>query len=102
MSLVHIAFKEGFQNDALVVRLNQAEVYRRADMKTRMQIGLAGSFELNAAPGPTELQVEVPTRKSSVTIPIEVPPVGDLYLAVSLSPDGAITYRSSEEPFRYA
>jgi hypothetical protein len=102
MPLIHVAIQEGFQNDTLVVQLDGAEVYRRAGLKTRMQIGLADSFDLDAAPGPAELRVEVPTRNAGVTIRVEVPAVGELYVGVSVSPDGAITYQSTDEPFRYA
>lgn len=102
MPLIHIAIQDGFQNDTLVVRLDGAEVYRRAGLKTRMQIGLADSFSFDAAPGAAELLVEIPTRNAGVTIPVEVPPVGELHVGLSVTPDGAITYQSTDEPFRYA
>lgn len=102
MPLIHIAVQEGFQNDTLVVHLNGAEVYSRSGLKTRMQIGLADSFDLEAAPGPAELRVEVPTRNGGETISLEVPPDGELFVGVSIAPDSTITHTSSGEPFRYA
>jgi hypothetical protein len=103
MSTLHVALQEGFQGDTVIVRLGGAEVYRRAGVKTRMQIGLADSFELDAPPpGPAELQVEVPSRNTTATVPLEVPDSGELYVGVSVAPDGRIDCRSGEEPFRYA
>jgi hypothetical protein len=102
MPLIHVALQEGFENDTVVVRLAGAEVYRRAGLKTRMQIGLADTFDLDAAPGPTELRVEVLTRNAAVRVPIEVPAVGELYVGVSVTPDGGVSYKVSDEPFRYA
>lgn len=102
LPLIHVAIQEGFQNDTLVVHLDGAEVYRRAGLKSRMQIGLADSFDLDAATGPAELRVEVPTRNASVTIPVKVPADGELYVGVSVTPEGSITFQSSDEPFRYA
>jgi hypothetical protein len=102
MPLIHVAFQEGFQNDTVVVQLDGAEVYRRAGLKTRMQIGLAETFELDAAPGPTELRIEVLTQNADVRIPIEVPAVGDLYVGVSVTPDGVVSHKVTNQPFRYA
>ena len=102
MPLIHVALQEGFQNDTVVAHLGGAEVYRRAGLKTRMQIGLADHFELDAAPGPTELRVEVLTQNVDVRIPIEVPAGGELYVGVSVTPDGGASYKVTSEPFRYA
>jgi hypothetical protein len=102
MPLIHVAIQEGFQNDTLVVHLDGVEVYRRAALKTRMQIGLADSFDLDAAPGPAELRVEVLTRNASVTIPLKVVAGRELHVGVSVTPDGAVTYKATDEPFRYA
>jgi hypothetical protein len=99
---VNIAFKEGFQNDTVVVRLNQTEVYQRDELKTRMQIGLADDFEWTAPAGAAELAVEIPTRRAAKTLSFQVPPQGMVYIGVSIASDGTIHCEVSNEPFRYA
>jgi hypothetical protein len=102
MPLIHVALQEGFQNDTVVVRLDGVEVYRQTGLKTRMQIGLADSFDLDVAPGPIELWVEVLTQNAGVRVPIEVPVARELYVGVSVAPDGGVSYKVTDEPFRYA
>lgn len=94
--------QEGFQNDTLVAQLDGAEVYRRVGLNTRMQIGLAGSVDLDVPPGTAKLRVDVSTRNAGLTIPLEVPAVGSLYVGVSVAPDGALIYKATGKPFRYA
>lgn len=102
MSLIHVALQEGFQNDTVIAQLDGTEVYRRAGLNTRMQIGLADSFDLKAPSGRAELRVDVVTRKAHVTVPVEVPPGEERYVGISIAPDGKIVQRISEDPFHYA
>lgn len=102
MPRVHIALQDGFEGDTLAVQINGQQVYQRSGLKTRMQVGLADKFDINVGVEPLEIQVDVPTRQSSATIPLGAPSGNDSYVGISISSDGAVTYRISEEPFRYA
>lgn len=101
MPLIHVALQEGFQSDTVVAHFDSAEVYRKTGLKTRMQIGKAGNFDLTATAGMHELQIRVTTRNTHVNIPIETTGK-DLYVGVSITPDDRISYKITDEPFRYA
>jgi len=60
MKLLHIAFQEGFADDTVVIRVNGKEVFRKASVKTRTQIGYAGSFEVNVQEGSVNVEVTLP------------------------------------------
>ena len=58
--LLHVALQEGFEDDTVVLRIADEEVYRRDSLATRMQIGLADSFELTVEEDEAELEVSLP------------------------------------------
>jgi len=98
MALLHIALQEGFSGDTVVVRVNGEEVFRKKDVKTRLQIGLADSVELNIAEGPTQVEVLLPAKKLSESVELDVST--PTYVGVSIV-DGKITVRISDVPFGY-
>lgn len=97
MPLLKVDLQEGFSGRTIVLLLNDKEVYRGAP-KTRQQIGLADSrsFELPSQ----NLKLKVVTE-SGVSKDIELELSRDMYVGVSLSPDGEPVIRSSTEPFGY-
>jgi hypothetical protein len=102
MSTVHVAFQEGFTDDTVVVRVGDAEVFRRDAVKTRMQVGLAARHDVEVPAEVAELCIEVPSRDATVTVPLPRDRSGATYVAVSIAADGSLEYRVSGEPFRYA
>ena len=97
MPRLHIALQEGFAGDPVSINVDGHEIYRKDSVRTRTQIGLADSIETTHDKG--SATIEIHARDSAATI---MPTLdGDLFLAVSLSPDGRIVHRSSAEPFRY-
>jgi hypothetical protein len=99
MALLHIALQEGFSNDSVEIQIDGKEVFRKTEIKTRNQIGFADSFDLNLPQGSVRLSISVPTRQASetITLLLEDP----VYLGISLTREGKITYQISGEPFRY-
>jgi hypothetical protein len=97
MPLLHIALQEGFTGEPVSILVDGKEVYRKEQVRTRLQIGRADAVEATHDPGPAT--VEVHAHNSSATITPTL--TGDLYLAISISPDGRIVHRSSGQPFRY-
>jgi hypothetical protein len=97
MPRLHIALQEGFAGDPVSISVDGREVYRKDAVRTRTQIGLADSVETTHDPG--SATIEIRAREAAATITPTL--TGDLFLAVSLSPDGRIVHRSSAQPFRY-
>ena len=62
MGLLHVAFQEGFRDDAVVVRVNGEEVFHKGSLKTRLQIGYADSFELTVEEGRVDIEVLLPLK----------------------------------------
>jgi len=99
MALLSVALQDGFIDDLVVIQINDQEVFRKPSVKTRFQIGLADSFEVNVQEGSVKVEVLLPAKQLSESI---VLPVTNLvYLGVSLTPEGKISYRVSHEPFGY-
>ena len=97
MARLHIALQEGFAGDPVTISVDGREVYRKDAVRTRTQIGLADSLEVTHDPG--SATIEIRARDSAATITPTL--TGDLFLALSLSPDGRILHKSSAQPFRY-
>ena len=98
MQLLHIAFQEGFDDDAVIVRINGKEMFRKDNLKTRSQIGYAGSFETNSHEGPVTIDILLPIKNLSQTVQLQL--TAATYVGVSIQ-QGKITYRISSEPFGY-
>lgn len=101
MPVIHVALREGFEGDSVSISLDGTEVFRKDGVKTRMQIGKAASFELPDKNGLYKLDVNITNRNTHVNFPVTVS-ANDLYVGISITPDGHITHTISEEPFRYA
>ena len=95
MASLNIHLQEGFENDAVTLRVDGREVYAKAALSTRTQIGLADLIELEV-PDPRDhvlIEVSVPTRHQYASFPValrQTPWVG-----VSLNRDGRIEHRES-------
>jgi hypothetical protein len=98
MPLLHIAFQEGFTGEAVEVRINGNEAYRKEQMKTRFQLGYAGSFEVNVEEGSVRVEVLLPAQNLSETFEVQVSE--PTYVGVSLE-QNQIVHRVSTQPFGY-
>jgi hypothetical protein len=99
MALLHIALQDGFMDDTVVISVNGKEVFRMAGVKTRFQIGYADSFELKGQEGSVNVEIALPLRRLSESILLQVST--PVYLGVSVTPEGGLSYRISHEPFGY-
>ena len=97
MPRLHIALQEGFTGEPVSISVDGREVYRKDQVRTRTQIGLADSVEITHDAGIATIDILARDASARITPTL----AGDLYLAVSLSPDGRITHRVSGQPFRY-
>lgn len=98
MASLHIALEEGFEGDLVVVRVNGRDVYDKQDVKTRLQIGLADSFNTSVERGKAQVEIAVPTRKLTEKLSVDVD--DRIFVGASLQGD-AIRCRVSKEPFGY-
>ena len=100
MTQLHIALQDGFFHDTVVVQVNGKEVFRKGDVKTRFQIGLAESFEVEVPSGDATVEVALPEKKRANSTIVKA---GSqlMYLGVSLNERGEVTFLVSQEPFGY-
>ena len=98
MALLHVAFQEGFADDAVVVQVNGEEVLHKESVKTRLQIGYADYFEVTVEEGSVNIEVLLPLKNISETIVLQVSTA--VYVGVSIH-HGRIGYQISDEPFGY-
>jgi hypothetical protein len=100
MAQLHIALQEGFDGDEVRVHVGGRLVYQKKGVTTRMQIGLADSFDVTPSDSDVEVRLEVPSRTASSVLSLKLD--RPLYLAVSLTRRGDIHHQVSHEPFKYA
>jgi len=98
MPMLKVDLQEGFSGGGVVLRLNGSEVYRGTP-RTRTQIGLADSRSFDLPPQHLTLEVAIPLSGASASIELDL--FQDLYVGVTLSPDGGLSLRTSSEPFGY-
>lgn len=99
MALLHIALQEGFVKDSVIIRADQQEVFQQQTVTTRTQIGLAEWVEVTLPEGQTTLEVAVPSKGIAQTIPLQLS--GNVYLGISITPDGRLEHQLSKEAFGY-
>ena len=98
MPVLHIDLQEGFDRDAVQVRVNGQQVFDKDTISTRMQIGLADRIQTDVPAGTTNVEVVVPTKHTSTVIPIQID--SEIYLGVSIE-ERSIVHRINNSPFHY-
>ena len=97
---IMIALQEGFKDDSVRISVGDRLVHWLDHVKTRNQIGLARTLELDLPAGHDPVQVELPAK--DVRISIERGLGEARYWGVSVSPNGKAMYvKRSAEPFGY-
>jgi hypothetical protein len=100
MGSLKIDLQEGFDADAVIIHVNGQEVYRKQDVKTRMQIGRADGIEVTVPEGEATVQVDLPDR--NLTESRSLPVTAQTHLAVNLTRTGELKLTEAPEGFRYA
>ncbi len=72
MANLQIDLQEGFDNDAVIIRVNGRIIYQKDSISTRMQIGFADSVKTEAAEGQTTIQITVPNRHIEAVFPVAI------------------------------
>ena len=94
MATLHVALQDGFSNDTVSIKVNGREVFRRAGVSTRTQIGLAAAHEMSVDEGPVTVEVDLPARRLSSATTIAV--TGDVSLGVSVDRQNLKFVQSSQ------
>lgn len=99
MAHLHIALREGFAGEEVAVSVDGREVFRDR-VTTRLQVGLASSFDLDVAEGDRKVVVDV--AGSAAGSPLTIPVTGQTWVGVSLLRDRAeLDWTVSDAPFGY-
>lgn len=96
---VAIDLQEGFENDEVLIFDKEKKIFQSENVKTRTQIGLAKSVEVELSGEKAHLRVEIPSRNISEKKEIEL--TENLHIAVSVTEDDKLDWRMSESPFYY-
>lgn len=99
MPTLHIELQEGFQDDAVEVRVNGAEVLRNGHVKTRLQTGFAAAASVEVDAGSVAVEVALPAaaRRGHIDLTLSAP----VWLGVSLQADRAVHFTVSQTAFGY-
>lgn len=93
-----IDLQEGFTGEPITITINSKAIYQKQP-KTRNQIGLAESIEVDHSDPLARIMIESP--KSGQTGSFEIRSDVDVYLGVNRGPDGSFEFTPSNEPFHY-
>lgn len=99
MPRLHTAFQDGFDDDRVILSVGGRPVFEQPHLKTRTQIGLAATHETEIPLGPVVVDLSLPERHLSTTVPLDV--THDTYLGFSVTPSGQIEHIVAHEPFGY-
>ncbi len=97
--LLHIALQEGFHRDDVRVSVDAREALVNDDLTTRRQTGYAASVEIEVTRSP--VVVEVVLTKRGVTQGKSVSVDGPTYVGLSLTAEGSLVWKISQQPFGY-
>ena len=98
MPLLNISLQEGFQNDLVIIRINGREVLQRDQVSTKLLLGYADSVAMEVPAGNLQVEIILPQRNLSATIPLQLRAA--TYLSVSIAA-GQIDYFVSAVPFGF-
>jgi hypothetical protein len=94
MALLKIDFQDGFNGDLVVVKINGEEVFNKENIKTRLEISYADSFEIDVSTGQIIVEVSLPKKKISKAYPLESS--APIYLGLSVQDDKLICKKSKD------
>jgi hypothetical protein len=98
LSLLHIAFQDGFEDDLVIVQIDGREVFQKEGIKTNLLIGYADSVEVQVPEGSLEVKLLLPSKNLTEIIELKVSE--DVYLGLSIR-NRKVDYIISQKPFGY-
>ena len=99
MPALNIDFQSGFENDTVVILVNNNEVFRKDNVQTLLLTDHAESVSLDIEKGSVCIDIIINTKNLRKAINASI--TATTYLGISIAM-GAIEHMVSEEPFGYA
>lgn len=99
MQTLKIELQEGFQDDAIVIRVNGSEVMQQDHVKTRTQIGFAAATTATVPAGKATLDVALPAAGISGTFEADIQ--APTWIGISLDGARVLHFKISQAPFGY-
>ncbi len=96
--MLTIDLQEGFNNDSLLIRINDEDVFQAEEVTTRLLLGLARSIESNIPIGLTKVEIIIQSQELEKIVELDVK--NDTFLGISIQ-DSDISHIVSDVPFRY-
>lgn len=95
---LHIDLQEGFQLDAVIIRIDGQQVFHQDKVTTDQRIGRAAGVEASTAKHEVVLEVEIPKRKLKAVQ--RVTPAEAAHIGISVEA-GSLRFRTSAQAFYY-
>ena len=96
--MLHVDLQEGFDNDNVLMRLNDRPIYENSGVTTDLRISRADTVQVLLGDGPLRLSVSMPDRDISGSIIVQGR--NAVYVGVSVTGD-RLEFTVSDEPFGY-
>ena len=96
--MLHVALQEGFDNDNVLMRLNDEPIYESAGVTTDLRVGRADALEVPLKEGRLRLSVSLPDR--DLTGSVVIRSTNTVHVGVSVEGD-AVEFTVSDQPFGY-
>jgi len=96
--MLHVALQEGFDNDNVLIRLNDEPIYESAEVTTDLRIGRADAVEVRLTEGRLRLSVSIPDRDLSGSVVVQG--TDAVYVGVSVE-GNMVEFTVSDQPFGY-
>ena len=96
--LLHVVLQEGFAQDEVIVDVDTT-THEFADVSTRLQVGMAQTFDVQVPRGTARVVVRVPGRGAQGAIEVRVG--SEHWLRIDLDADGRVTFAQPDR-FRFA
>ncbi|MFY9558759.1 MAG: hypothetical protein WAQ52_00860 [Terriglobales bacterium] len=95
MPILHIDLRDGFNNDDVILYLNDREAARQSGVTTDLTISHAATIDVPAPEGPCTLRIDVP--RQHISSRVQVNAADSPYVAIFLR-DGAAQFHKLQEP----
>ena len=95
METLHISLLDGFEDEVVILKVNDQEVYHKKELFSKLIRGYADSLEVQVDEGEVKVEFILPERNLEETITLKI--LSPIYLGLSIHHD-KIQYKASLEP----
>lgn len=95
MPTLHVDLRDGFNDDDVILYIDEQEAARESGVTTDLTISRAATLDVPAPEGPCALRIDVPRQHLSARVQVNV--ADSPYVAIFLR-DGAAEFHKLQEP----